>query len=94
MFIEPHTYWSIIGKNCEITIENRPAYCDRGNVIAKIHPEFPLIIDWAEGWPRYYFDLRVAIQEIKAWLEKRQAFINLDIIIKDINGTSKGVLHV
>lgn len=75
---EPHTgisstWWSVEGKECEITIEARPTYCDRGNWIAKLRPWGDLAreIDDADGWPRYYFDWDVMLQELEAWLVKR-----------------------
>jgi len=54
-----------------ITIEERPSYCDRGNYIAKISSTGSLWIDDADGWPRYYFDLNVALSEIDAFLKRR-----------------------
>lgn len=66
-------YIEIAGKQCTITIESRPQYCDRGNLIAKLHP-FGVLereIDAADGWPRYYFDLDRAKAECEAWLAKR-----------------------
>lgn len=52
-----------------VTVEPRPAYCDRGRWIAKISgPD----IDGNDGWPRYYFDLERAMQEINAWVEFRK----------------------
>jgi hypothetical protein len=61
------------GRECEITLEARPSYCDRGNWIAKLHPEGKLAmsIDFADGWPRYYFDLDRAKLELEAWIRKR-----------------------
>lgn len=56
-----------------VTIEERPPYCDRGNWIAKITDPGEFWIDAADGWPRYYFDLKVAISEINAFIMKRQA---------------------
>ena len=67
-------WWSIRGKECEITLEARPAYCDRGNFIAKVFPsgKLALEIDHQDGWPRYYFDEDRARLEIEAWLKKRK----------------------
>lgn len=69
-------YQEIRGRECSITLEPRPHYCDRGNFIAKLHPEgrlgrLRLDIDDADGWPRYYFDEGRAKAEIEAWLRKR-----------------------
>jgi hypothetical protein len=66
-------YISARGKECEITIERRPAYCDRGNYIAKVHATGDLFreMDDSDGWPRYYFDLSIAQRECEAWLAKR-----------------------
>ena len=64
----------IKGKNCMITLEARPSYCDRGNWIAKLFPKDKLAreIDEQDGWPRYYFDKERAKLEIMAWLVKRK----------------------
>ena len=66
--------WTIQGLECEITLEPRPHYCDRGNWIAKLFPVGTLAedIDYADGWPRYYFDVDRAKAECWAWLEKRR----------------------
>jgi hypothetical protein len=67
----------ITGKECLITLEPRPAYCDRGNWIAKIFPmgELAQEIDEADGWPRYYFNEERAKLEIEAWLIKRKQVV-------------------
>lgn len=68
-------FWQEIrGRECLITLELRPAYCDRGNFIAKLHPEgkFALEIDGQDMWPRYYFDEQRAKLEVEAWLIKRK----------------------
>ncbi len=45
-----------------------------GNWIAKLFPVGKLAeeIDWADGWPRYYFNKAYAQEEILAWLIKRR----------------------
>jgi hypothetical protein len=66
----------IEGRECQITIEARPSYCDRGNYIAKLHPTGDLArqIDKHAGWPRYYFELDRAKLECEEWLiNRRQA---------------------
>lgn len=70
---ERNGYWSIQARQCEITIEPRPAWCDRGRFIAKLHPNgvFALEIDEQDGWPRYYFDWERMLAEIAAWLTCR-----------------------
>jgi hypothetical protein len=66
-------HYRIAGRECEISIEPRPRYCDRGNWLAKLHATgaLALDIDAADGWPRYYFDLERAKAECEAWLLKR-----------------------
>jgi len=66
-------YQELTGKNCTITLEPRPSYCDRGNWIAKLFATGPLAmeIDPQDGWPRYFFDEQRAKLECEAWLEKR-----------------------
>ncbi len=69
----PVAWWEIDGKECTIYLEQRPAYCDRGNWIGKVFPRGKLLlsIDYQDGWPRYYFDLDRAKLEIEAWLVRR-----------------------
>ena len=73
------THWSIYGKECEITLEPRPAYCDRGEYLAKLFPRLgshlARDLDAADLWPRYFMDLRRAKLEIEAWLKKRDQWI-------------------
>lgn len=68
-------FWRISGKECEIYMQPRPVYCDRGNWIAYIESKpgsnLARDMDKADGWPRYYFDVDRAKLEIEAWLEKR-----------------------
>lgn len=84
-----YDFEQIKGKSCQITLEKRPGYCDRGNFIAKIspldlemtmtpemlHAWVRLGIDHSDGWPRYYFDEGRAKAEIEAWLVKRKEAI-------------------
>lgn len=67
-------YWSVRGRECEITIEKRPHYCDRGRYIAKLFPEgtLALEIDYFDGWPRYYFDWDRMLGELEDWLSRRR----------------------
>lgn len=68
---------TIQGRECEISLESRPPYCDRGNFIAKLFPvgELALSIDGADRWPRYYFNYDTAKLEVEAWLKKREQWI-------------------
>ena len=61
-------WFEIEGRDCSITLEPRPTYCDRGNWIAKLHARGFLKdeIDHSDMWPRYYFDLDRAKLEIEA----------------------------
>ena len=74
--VVPNTFGlqSIMGKECEITLEPRPYYCDRGNFLAKIFAFGNLWrdLDDNDGWPRYFFDEERAKAEIEAWLAKRK----------------------
>lgn len=74
---EMRGWWKVEGRDCEITIEARPSYCDRGNFIAKLHPRgrLALEIDHQDGWPRYYFSWNSLVSEIEAWLAKRGQLI-------------------
>lgn len=71
--------WEIRGLDCKIWIEPRPAHCDRGNYIAKIHVDGDwrrCYIDAADCWPRYYFDLDRAKLEVEAFLKKRSQWVD------------------
>lgn len=70
---KPH-YWSIERPYCEVTIEPRPHYCDRGRYVAKVFPrgEYKAEFDNQDGWPRYYFDWDRMLAEIEAWLAMRE----------------------
>lgn len=70
--------WSqISGRECYVSLEKRPHYCDRGNFIAKItaRGQLALDLDGADGWPRYYFDEARAKLEIEDWLKKRGQWV-------------------
>jgi hypothetical protein len=59
-----------------ITIEPRPAYCDRGRFLVRplpLHgPPCPsCAVDDQDGFPRYYFDETRAKLEVQAWIEAR-----------------------
>ena len=55
-----------------ITVESRPAYCDRGRWIVKASSNSPmLVIDYADAFPRYYFDRECLEIEMTAWLSAR-----------------------
>lgn len=64
--------WHLDGRECSIEIAARPAYCNRGDWIAKLEVgDLGFSLDDADGWPRYYFDLERAKAESRAWLQKR-----------------------
>jgi hypothetical protein len=71
----------IAGKDCLITMEPRPYYCDRGNFLMKLHPrpgsKLALDVDGQDGWPRYYFDKGRAKREVEAWLRKRGQWLDV-----------------
>ncbi len=71
----------IEGLDCVILLQQRPAYCDRGNFLAQIMSKpggdpVRLNIDHQDGWPRYYMDRDNAHDEIELWLMKRKQWIN------------------
>jgi hypothetical protein len=71
-------YWTVSGRECVITLEPRPHYCDRGNFIAKLTSMSGSLardLDDADAWPRYYFDFERAQLEVEAWLTKRDQAI-------------------
>ena len=73
--------WTMEGRDCRIILTPRPTYCDRGDWLAhiEIKPSGDnhkrLGLDWADGWPRYFFDLERAKLEIESWLKKRKQWL-------------------
>ena len=68
------TYLEIRVEQAYVTIEPRPHYCDRGNFIVKVtpHGDLALSLDWADGFPRYYFGPKACADEIYAWMSVRR----------------------
>lgn len=70
-------FWDYHLPDVRISIEPRPHYCDRGKWLAHVlvrhgleHPH-RLTVDFADLWPRMYFDLDRAKLECEAWLRAR-----------------------
>lgn len=59
-----------------IGITKRPYYCDRGRygVLVDVNHGFHerLNIDFADGFPRYFFSLQRLVDEIADWIEIRK----------------------
>jgi hypothetical protein len=67
-----HDWASIRTSGVEITIEQRPRHCDRGNFIVKLFPESKLDdFDAQDGFPRYYFGIDACVSEICEWMRVR-----------------------
>jgi len=65
-------WWEINYHGVGICIEPRPAYCDRGNWVAKVFEPGLLYLDSSDGWPRYYFNLTRAKLEVEDFLRRRK----------------------
>lgn len=74
-------YWAYRVGRCEVTLEPRPHYCDRGRWIGKVFwvPD----IDSADSFPRYYMDLERAKSELSEWLEMRVKSSGLAEAVKE-----------
>lgn len=65
-------WWMLVAPGVDLSIEERPSYCDRGRYIVKAHPKgTDLHVDWADGFPRYYFSRTRMVEELDAWLRAR-----------------------
>ena len=66
--------------NVTIYLERRPYYCDRGRYGFWAESKVPdqLTIDWADGFPRYFFSLQRAFDEMHDWVQFRKL---LDVTI-------------
>ncbi len=60
--------------NVVIYLERRPFYCDRGRwgFWAESKGEEKVDIDYADGFPRYFFSLQRALDEMKDWVDFRK----------------------
>ena len=71
--LQPHQTLDLDIKHVRSWVAARPPYCDRGRFMWQVEPvsnEY-LTIDWADGFPRYYFTVEAAELEIGAWLSAR-----------------------
>lgn len=66
-------YFRVHANMVDVTMEPRPHYCDRGNWVVKVTPVHESLadIDAQDGFPRYYFDFENMMEEVLAWLERR-----------------------
>ncbi len=61
--------WNLHTESAHAWITKRPAYCDRGHYCANVDGVGSL--DGADGFPRYYMSLGVAMSEMELWLKWR-----------------------
>ena len=71
---EELNYWEIkvkdaLDRDCRVSIEPRPRYCDRGHYMLKV--DGFLDIDYADLFPRYFFSFVEASRHAKAFLKWR-----------------------
>jgi len=73
MTAEGKTFEFIKGRECVVYLSPRPAHCDRGRYIAQLDAMGDLgrDLNYADLWPRYYFDLERAKAEVEAWMRCR-----------------------
>lgn len=68
--------------NVEIRIEKRNFYCNRGRygfwAMVKDGREHKLDIDFADAFPRYFFSLQRALDEMNDWVQMRKTEIYAD----------------
>lgn len=73
---EEYGYQFVKLEQCEIHLSRRNWYCDRGAWDANVYPvdrsELSLSLDYADGFPRYYFDETRAKLEMECWAKKRK----------------------
>lgn len=72
--IEEHDYhFDVACEQAKIWVDVRPVYCNRGRFLLHVETIDPtvLAIDWADGFPRYYFGTSCAAAELVAWMAAR-----------------------
>ena len=65
----PYHVWTYRIGPSFVTVEPRPAYCDRGHWIGKVFGVED--IDSHDSFPRYYMDWTRATDEMREWLHWR-----------------------
>lgn len=63
-----------------VWLTQRPHYCDRGRWGAGVDGVKCSPPDEQEGFPRYFFDLETAKNEMKAWVKMRQEIIKKEVV--------------
>lgn len=65
-------YMSIDLPHAVVMVHKRPSYCDRGRYgyLVEVKRGFhdKLNIDWADAFPRYFFDLQRSLDEMNDWV--------------------------
>jgi hypothetical protein len=58
-------------EQAKIWVEARPGYCNRGRFLVNAETIDPAVlsIDWADGFPRYYFGVEACVSELLAWMK-------------------------
>ncbi len=83
-WVEIHT------KYMSLCIEKRPNYCDRGRYIVKVDPLdlTKCHVDYADGFPRYYFELHCMLIEIEHFIRAKKQKIQ-KVEFKSLDATSE-----
>lgn len=71
---EHEYYFDVICEWVSIWVELRPTYCNRGTFLVNANSNDParITIDWADGFPRYYFSAECCVSELLAWMAARE----------------------
>ena len=69
--IVPSSDWRGKG-HFHLLIQRRPGYCDRGRWFVIVGASGVSELDHQEGFPRYYFDLTRAKEEMEDWVNARE----------------------
>lgn len=68
--------WSVRGLRCEVQLQRRPSYCDRGDfamhVLVDPGAELEVNVDAHDGLPRYVFFEDAAKLQAMEWLRRRR----------------------
>lgn len=80
--LDEHGYMFIDLSHAKIMVHKRNWYCDRGrygfSVEVKREHLDKMSIDWADGFPRYFFKLQRAFDELEDWINFNKEKIGLE----------------
>lgn len=76
--ISSHRDKTKVGGAYTIVIDRRPTYCDRGDWLIFVESEGESRLDFADGFPRFFFGtLEEVKKQMETWVSRRKECVEL-----------------